>query len=558
MARDPLAAVSTLATPQTQPIPGREAEQVRNSAGGYVFAKDLWTRLEDFLILGTTGGTYYIGEDKLTADNAQVVFDAIAADGVRTVQLLTEVSTARPPRAPKNRPALFVLAAAAARGDAGTRQAVKASFAEVARTTDHLASFFGYYKNLGGKAIGGGTAPVIGRAMRTALASWFLSENVDQVAWRVCKARQRKTPAGEAFALRDALRIAHPKADSPQRRALLGWIAGNVDDAEARGHVRAIDDFLTAQAVTTAAQAAEVVRHRGVPWEFLPDAVLSDPEVWDALIDTIGMTALIRNLARMTRIRALVPLHSSTRRAAARLTDAEALAKARVHPMDLFLALRVYKSGLAQPHRRAEQQRWQPVPAILDALEAAYELSFDHIQPSGRRLLIAIDSSGSMLQQVQIGGSPLGSCYEVANAMAVIMNRIEGGDCHVIDVDTRVYRSRVTARTNLREIGTWRMSGGGTDLSLPFQWAQREGLAVDGILVLTDNESWAGAWQHPTQALRAYRQAVSPNARVIVASMAANGFTIADPRDKGVLNAVGLDASLPMLVNGYIRGSRLD
>ncbi|GAA4373514.1 TROVE domain-containing protein [Actinomadura verrucosospora] len=553
MARDPLASVSTVQTPQSRPIPGRETEQVRNNADGYGFAKDLWTRLEDFLILGTTGGTYYVGEDRLTADNAQVVFDAIAADGVRVVGLATAISTARPPRAPKNRPALFVMAAAAARGDAGTRQAVKASLAQVARTTDHLASFFGYWKNLGGKATGSGTAPVVGRAMRTALASWFLNGDVDQVAWRVCKARQRRTPAGEAFALRDALRIAHPKADSPARRALFGWIAGNVSDDDVRARVPAVDAFLAAQAVTGPVDAMDVVRSRGVPWEFLPDAVLTEPGVWDELVDTIGMTALLRNLSRMTRIGTLTPMGDATRRAADRLTDAGALAKARIHPMDLFLALRVYGSGRAQPHPRADVQHWSPVPAIVDALEEAYELSFGHMEPSGRRLLVAVDSSGSMsFRNITSGGAPLGSCYEVANAMAVILNRIERGNCHVIDVDTQVRASQVTARTNLREISRWRPSGGGTDLSQPFQWAQHQRLEVDGMVLFTDNETWAGR-QHASQALDAYRQTVNGDVRVLLAAMAANGHTIGDPRDEGVLHMAGLDASLPMVVNGYIR-----
>ncbi|MEU9844933.1 TROVE domain-containing protein [Actinomadura sp. NPDC048032] len=553
MARDPLASVSTVQTPQSRPIPGRETEQVRNNAGGYGFAKDLWTRLEDFLILGTTGGTYYVGEDRLTADNAQVVFDAIAADGVRVVGLATAISTARPPRAPKNRPALFVMAAAAARGDAGTRQAVKASLAQVARTTDHLASFFGYWKNLGGKATGSGTAPVVGRAMRTALASWFLNGDVDQVAWRVCKARQRRTPAGEAFALRDALRIAHPKADSPARRALFGWIAGNASDDDVRARVPAVDAFLAAQAVTGPVDAMDVVRSRGVPWEFLPDAVLTEPGVWDELVDTIGMTALLRNLSRMTRIGTLTPMGDATRRAADRLTDAGALAKARIHPMDLFLALRVYGSGRAQPHPHADVQHWSPVPAIVDALEEAYELSFGHMEPSGRRLLVAVDSSGSMsFHHITSGGAPLGSCYEVANAMAVILNRIERGNCHVIDVDTQVRASQVTARTNLREISRWRPSGGGTDLSQPFQWAQHQRLEVDGMVLFTDKETWAGR-QHASQALDAYRQTVNGDVRVLLAAMAANGHTIGNPRDEGVLNMAGLDASLPMVVNGYIR-----
>lgn len=553
MARDPLASVSTIQTPQNQPIPGR-ADQVLNNAGGYVFAKDLWTRVEDFIILGTTGGTYYVGQDKLTADNAQVVFDAVKADGPRLVQLLTDISTARPPRAPKQRPALFALAAAFAQGDPATKQAAKAALPRVARTTDHLATFFGYFKNLGGKPTGSGTAPVVGRATRTALASWFLSGDVDQVAWKALKARQRKTPAGEAMALRDVLRISHPKADTPERDSLFGWLTGKVSDEIARQRVPAINAYLTAQAVTSAADAIAVVNELRVPWEFLPDTMLTDPAVWEALVDTIGMTALIRNLARMTRIGTLKPMGEATARAAARLTNADALAKARIHPMDLFLALRVYASGTAQPNPRADRQSWTPVPAILDALEDAYALSFGHIEPSGKRLLVAVDSSGSMsYQHLQMGGSPLGTPYEVGCAMAVILNRIEGSNCHVIDVDTAVHPSKVTARTNLREISGWRPSGGGTDLSLPFAWALQQKLAVDGVVVLTDNETWAGGW-HASQALTAYRAAVSPAARVVVATMAANGMTIADPKDPGVLNMAGVDASLPMVVNGFIRG----
>ncbi|MGE5136379.1 MAG: hypothetical protein ACM32E_26235 [Gemmatimonadota bacterium] len=51
MARDPLAAVGLTATPQTRRIPGRTG-QVRNNAGGYVFGKDLFSKVEDFIVLG--------------------------------------------------------------------------------------------------------------------------------------------------------------------------------------------------------------------------------------------------------------------------------------------------------------------------------------------------------------------------------------------------------------------------------------------------------------------------------------------------------------------------
>ena len=117
MTRDPLAAVTTIATPQTRPVPGR-ADQVRNNAGGYVFGKDAWSKVEDFLILGTTGGTYYVGEEAHTELNTDVLFGLVREDGRRVAELAVDVSAGQPPRAVKSRGALFALAAVSALGDA--------------------------------------------------------------------------------------------------------------------------------------------------------------------------------------------------------------------------------------------------------------------------------------------------------------------------------------------------------------------------------------------------------------------------------------------------------
>ncbi|WP_062430846.1 TROVE domain-containing protein [Herbidospora daliensis] len=531
--RDPLADVSEIG-----------AKKVENAAGGVVFEKDLWQRVEDFLILGTTGGTYYVDGGKLTEINVGVLYKALHTDGPRVVEMLTEISTSRPPRAPKNQPALFALAAAYARGDEATRRAAKSALPKVARTTDHLATFFGYYKNLGGKRTSRGTSPVMGRSLRTALGSWFLQGEPDDVAFKVCKAGQRKTPSGESFALRDVLRMAHPAGDSEQRKVLFGWIAGNVGDDAARAVLPSVDRFLTAKAVTTVEEATRL----DVPWEFLPDAMLTEPKVWDHLVDTIGLTALLRNLARMTRIGTLVPLGDATRRAAARLTAFHQLRKARVHPLDVWLAMRVYASGQGRGGTT-----WTPVPAILDALEEAYEKSFGVVKPTGKKLLLAVDSSGSMTYaRCVVGGSPIGTPYEVGSAMAVMLARIEKGNVHAIEVDTAVHRSKVSARTNLRDIATWRASGGGTDLSMPFRHLLRERMNVDGVVVFTDNETWAGRGE-PADQFDRYRKTVNPQTRLVVAAMTAAGYSIADHTDPNSLNVVGLDASLPMIVNGFVR-----
>ena len=49
--------IGTRRVPQSTPIPG--SGQVPNSAGGFAWAVDEWTRLRRFLVLGSEGGSYY-------------------------------------------------------------------------------------------------------------------------------------------------------------------------------------------------------------------------------------------------------------------------------------------------------------------------------------------------------------------------------------------------------------------------------------------------------------------------------------------------------------------
>ena len=150
---------STKSTPQSQPIPG--STQVANSAGGYAWSLDDWARLDRFLILGSEGGTYYIGERALTIDNAQAVARCIAADGARTIDRIVAISESG--RAPKNDPAIFSLAMAAKLGDEATRRAAYAALPKVCRIGTHLMHFAHYAQGFGGW----------GRGMRKAVGAWF-------------------------------------------------------------------------------------------------------------------------------------------------------------------------------------------------------------------------------------------------------------------------------------------------------------------------------------------------------------------------------------------------
>ena len=94
-----------------------------------------------------------------------------------------------------------------------------------------------------------------------------------------------------------------------------------------------------------------------------------------------------------------------------------------------------------------------------------------------------------------------------------------------------------------------RFSWGGTDCALPMLHASRHKMNVDKFVTITDNETWAGNVQ-PSQALRDYRKAFNPAAKCIVIGTSVSEFTIADPKDCGMLDIAGFDSAAPQIIAG--------
>ena len=93
---------------------------------------------------------------------------------------------------------------------------------------------------------------------------------------------------------------------------------------------------------------------------------------------------------------------------------------------------------------------------------------------------------------------------------------------------------------------------GSTDCALPMLDAMECGIEADAFVVITDNETWYGD-VHPSEALNQYRKKTGINAKMIVVAMEGNHFSIADPKDPGMIDVVGFDASLPKVVEEFLR-----
>ena len=524
---------STRKTAQNRPIPG--SGQVANSAGGFAWAVTDWVRLDRFLILGTEGGTFYIQERDLTVDNAQAVLRCIQEDGLRVVDQVVDISHSG--RAAKNDPALYVLAMAAGLGDDATRKAALLALPKVARTGTYLFHFMHFVEGFRGW----------GRGLRRAVGRWYTDMDSGRLAYQAVKYQQR-----DGWSHRDALRLAHPKAPTDMHDLLFHWITQGWDAVpdmplDDKAH-QMIWAFEMAKKADSEAQIIQLITDYRLPWEAIPTQWLGSAAVWSTLLPSMPMTALLRNLARLTKLGVLSPMGAQTADVIARLQDPAALRKARIHPIAVLTALKTYASGKGV---RGKMQ-WNPISQVADALDAAFYQTFDNVEPTGKRLVLALDVSSSMTWGA-VGGVA-GLTPRIASAAMALVTAATEKNHTFIGFSTEMVKLNISPRQRLDDT-VKAVSGipfGGTDCAQPMIWALKNKIKADAFVIYTDSETWHGKI-HPVQALAEYRQKMGIPAKLIVVGMVSNGFSIADPADAGMLDVVGFNANAPRLMADFIR-----
>ena len=514
-------------TPQTQAIPGREADMAKNNAGGVTFTVDMWKRLDRFLILGSEGGTYYVSENKLSVDNSKNIITCIKEDGVRTVERIVEISVQG--RAPKNDTAIFALGLCCAYGDEKTKKAAHKAITQVCRIGTHLFQFLETVEN----------HAKWGRGLRNGVSDFYTKPTVDKVMYQLIKYRQRN-----GWTHRDAMRLAHPSTKDKVRNDIFRWTVGKPVETLPEY----IQNFEKLQNSTNDKEAVSLITQNRFPWEAVPTELLNSVKVWEALLETMPLNAMVRNLGKMTSMGLLkTGLDDSVKKVVDSLLDVNIVKKSRIHPMQLFMAYATYKSG----HGFRGSLSWSPVQRILDALMDAFYMSFDNVEPTNQNWLLSLDVSGSMC--ATLNNSHI-SAREASAVMAMVTARTEQNHAFMafssgfipLNISPKMSFEQV-----LKVVSGLRFDS--TDCSLPMVYAIQNKIKVDTFVVYTDSETYAGRVQ-PVQALNQYRKEFNPNAKLIVVGMTSNGFTIADPNDSGMLDVVGFDSSTPQIMADFSRG----
>ena len=245
-----------------------------------------------------------------------------------------------------------------------------------------------------------------GRAMKMAV-----KRGVADGAARLYNERSALRYDGLARGVRmaDVIELTHPKPRDAKQSELFKWLL------DRRHHNDAVaDPIMLPVLAASAAQAdiptderramlradgADALAKAGTSWErlagWLPGGM--DAEAWDAVVPTMGVMALIRNLRNFDEQGVS---RRSVNTVLAKITDADEVAKARLFPYQVWAA-----------YKNAPSDDWKA------ALGTTLDLTTQNV-PKMDRTLVVIDTSGSM--QAPVSAKSTMRRVEVAAVMAAV------------------------------------------------------------------------------------------------------------------------------------------
>jgi 60 kDa SS-A/Ro ribonucleoprotein len=467
------AAVIRAAVPQWFRL---DPDQVPNNAGGFVWQISDKEQVIRYLIIGSEGGNFYQTPQQVSSTCASCVLRMTRTpDNFKwLIDTIRQVSTSG--RAAKQEPTLLALATAIvfARTPADKTAALNA-VNDCVRILTHMYILIGYIKIFSKAGHPSLTAPHaasaaataaataatpppvtgsgIGRGIRRVFGEYFYSRTGIEIANLMTKYQNR-----EGWTIKDVLTLIHinpsQMKDDGGRLAIEQVfktkeefepiLAAAPPTAEpTKTFISAIKEIhtivlrstTTATASTTQGELDRIVHlinQVGLCREQLPSQLFKHKKIWEALLHSKGangkgkgmpLTALIRNLGKLStaEIGIITPSPTPTVTAICdRITDAADIKRTRIHPYTILVAMLTYQKGQGDKGSLI----WHVNPQIIAALDKAFKLAFQNITPTGKRIKIALDVSGSM-SSAFCTGSPVVNCATGSVAMMMMTLYVE-------------------------------------------------------------------------------------------------------------------------------------
>jgi 60 kDa SS-A/Ro ribonucleoprotein len=345
---------------------------------------------------------------------------------------------------------------------------------------------------------------------------------------------------GNTPSLADVVKMVHPKPAEAWRAAWFAWLIGrSFDEAALPPITQAFERFKRGSAQGVAAEVPDV------PFQMLTALTLSSVQ-WAQIARQGSWQVVRQNLNTFAR-HGVFDIPGMPEAVAAKLSNAQAVAKARVMPYQLLSAFKV--AGDAVPVQ------------VRDALQDAMELSLANVPTLAGRVVVCPDVSGSMGSPVTgHRGSATSSvrCIDVAALVAAAVLR-KNPQARVLPFEQDVVKLSLNGRdsvmTNAQALA--KIGGGGTNCSAPLALLNRERALVDLVILVSDNESWVDANRHgATQTLREWEalKKRNPKARLVCIDIQPTATTQAAERHD-ILNVGGFSDAVFTMVASFAAGT---
>ncbi|NBD24254.1 TROVE domain-containing protein [Paenibacillus glycinis] len=323
---------------------------------------------------------------------------------------------------------------------------------------------------------------------------------------------------GRGYSLGDAIATAHPKPADLKQQALFRYLRGQDANLALLPQVNALEQLKQA---ATEDERLHWIASGKLPHEVVTGAIKPTKAIWEVLMEQMPTFALLRNLNALERAGVLDDRHN-LEKAAARLTDPQALAKSKILPFRFAMAFRQVQN-----------------PVLQDALRDAAELTFANLPDLEDQTAIFLDISGSMN----------GEYLQIGAVFALALYKKTRGSSLFWLFDTEVEDAKPSRRDSILTQAGRIHARGGTDTGAPVRKLLAERRKVDQIVIITDEQQNAGSPFY--RALLAYRGKVNPDVKAFIIDIAPYRHAMVPPSDRNTFYIYGWSDT----VLGYIAQS---
>jgi len=299
-------------------------------------------------------------------------------------------------------------------------------------------------------------------SVRRAINTWFESHTSEFIF---------RASIGNDPTMRDILRMARPRPENEEKRALYGYLVSG--KAEVFSHLPAI------------VQQYENFKknHEGeipkVDFRML-DSILTKEEackMWESQARHGGWQMTRMNLNNFQKY-GVFNSPELVKAVADKLSNKEEIVKARAYPYQLLMA---YNAAVN-------------VPAMVrESLQDAMETALENTPAIDGQIYICVDTSGSMRSAItgyRAGATSSVRCLDVAALVAAAMLR-KNKLAEVLLFDTVVHSVNVNPRDSvMTNAQKFARNGGGTDCGCALRELNSRQAKGSAVIFISDNESW--------------------------------------------------------------------